>query len=206
MLPFRYGWRKGSSPQSCDYIAPAVISLLDSVSAEKILDLGCGNGVLCRELDRLGYHVVGVEPSLDGWQASKELCPLLGFYNIGVEDDPFEIISSEGLFDVVISTEVVEHLFSPHMLPEFAYKCLSPEGVLILTTPYHGYLKNLAIALLGKWDHHHTALWCGGHIKFWSVKTLTILLESAGFSVVAMRGAGRLPWLWKSMILVAKKV
>ena len=47
---------------------------------------------------------------------------------MGVEDDPSEIISSEGLSDVVVSTEVVEHLYSPHMLPLFAYKCLSPGG------------------------------------------------------------------------------
>ena len=77
---------------------------------------------------------------------------------------------------------------------------------MIVTIPYHGYLKNLVLSLLGKWDYHHTAFWCGGHIKLWSVKTLTKLLEEAGFEVVSMRGLGRMPWLWKSMILVAKKV
>ena len=62
------------------------------------------------------------------------------------------------------------------------------------------------MAILDKWDFHHTALWHGGHIKFWSRKTLTQLLEANGFRVTEFHGAGRLPWLWKSMILVAKAV
>jgi 2-polyprenyl-3-methyl-5-hydroxy-6-metoxy-1,4-benzoquinol methylase len=205
MAGFCYGWQGGSLPQSCDYIAPAIISLLAAMRPRKILDLGCGNGALCRELDRRGFCIVGAEPSLDGLEAAMELCPSLRFFNVGVDDDPFDIVSAEGLFDVVISTEVVEHLYAPHLLPAFAGRCLEPGGVLILTTPFHGYLKNLALALLGKWDHHHTPLWSGGHIKFWSRKTLTRLLEENGFRVESFYGVGRLPWLWKSMILVARK-
>ena len=52
-------------------------------------------------------------------------------------------------------------------------------------------------------DHHYTALWDGGHIKFWSRETLTKLLEEFGFRVTDFRGAGRLPYLWKSMLVRA---
>lgn len=76
----------------------------------------------------------------------------------------------------------------------------------MISTPYHGYLKNLALSVFNKWDKHHTPLWHGGHVKFWSRKTLTQLLEANGFKVTEFHGAGRLPWLWKSMILVAKAV
>jgi 2-polyprenyl-6-hydroxyphenyl methylase/3-demethylubiquinone-9 3-methyltransferase len=82
---------------------------------------------------------------------------------------------------------------------------LKPGGLLIISTPYHGYLKNLALSIFGKWDDHHTALWDGGHIKFWSRSTLTQLLEAGGFDVIDFRGVGRLPWLWKSMVLIARK-
>jgi hypothetical protein len=73
-------------------------------------------------------------------------------------------------------------------------------------TPYHGYLKNLALSVFDKWDFHHTPLWHGGHIKFWSKRTLTQLLTDSGFDVVEFHGVGRLPYLWKSMVLVATKV
>ena len=74
-----------------------------------------------------------------------------------------------------------------------------------MTTPYHGYLKNLALSLAGKWDHHHTALWHGGHIKFWSRRSLTKLLTAESFLHQQFLGVGRLPWLWNSMVLVMRK-
>ena len=76
----------------------------------------------------------------------------------------------------------------------------------MISTPYHGYLKNLALSILDKWDKHHTVLWHGGHIKFWSRKTLTLLLQENGFNVIAFHGIGRLPYLLKSMILVARAI
>ena len=65
-------------------------------------------------------------------------------------------------------------------------------------------LKNLAIAITGNFDKHFTVLWDGGHIKFWSVDTLTQLLKESGFEVVEFKGSGRLPFLWKSMFIIAK--
>ena len=83
------------------------------------------------------------------------------------------------------------------------YRHLRTGGTIVLTTPYHGYLKNLALALSGKLDDHFTALWDGGHIKFWSRRTLIRLLQEFGFEVREFRGAGRVVWLWKSMVVRA---
>jgi 2-polyprenyl-3-methyl-5-hydroxy-6-metoxy-1,4-benzoquinol methylase len=132
--------------------------------------------------------------------------PDIHFHNQGVQDDPTPVLQAEGgPFDVVVSTEVVEHLFSPHLLPQYAAKLLGDNGQLIVTTPYHGFLKNLVLSLVNGWDKHHTALWHGGHIKFWSRRTLTRLLEDNGFEVTGFFGVGRLPFLWKSMVVVARK-
>ena len=54
-------------------------------------------------------------------------------------------------------------------------------------------------------DSHFTALWDGGHIKFWSRRTLSLLLDECGFQIIDFEGAGRVPFLWKSMIVVATK-
>jgi hypothetical protein len=85
----------------------------------------------------------------------------------------------------------------------FANKYLMGGGAIIISTPYHGYLKNLALSVFNHWDKHHTPLWDGGHIKFWSKRTLTVLLEEQGFKVEKIIGVGRLPYLWKSMVLMA---
>ncbi len=74
-----------------------------------------------------------------------------------------------------------------------------------MSTPYHGYWKNLAMAVTGKLDAHFTALWDGGHIKFWSMRTLRALLEEAGFVDVEFTLVGRIKPLAKSMIAVARR-
>ena len=68
----------------------------------------------------------------------------------------------------------------------------------------HGYLKNLALAICGGMDRHYTALWDGGHIKFWSKGTITKLLSEQGFQLDEFTGCGRLPYFWKSMIIRSK--
>jgi 2-polyprenyl-6-hydroxyphenyl methylase/3-demethylubiquinone-9 3-methyltransferase len=79
----------------------------------------------------------------------------------------------------------------------------TPGGRVVLSTPSYGYLKNLALALSGWMDQHFTALWDGGDIKFWSVKTLSLLLEKAGFENVRFEFAVRFYPLAKSMIAIA---
>jgi len=108
-------------------------------------------------------------------------------------------------FDIVVSTEVVEHLYSPREYARGCFQALKPGGRFICTTPYHGYGKNLALSLLGKWDAHANPLWDGGHIKLWSRNTLTNLLTETGFRNIQFRGAGRIPYLWMTMIMSGDK-
>lgn len=202
-----YGWTSSSGPESCGYITPQVLQLLGRLGIKRVCDLGSGNGALVATMQKFGYYAAGVEYDQQGVALAQKNNPGVNFYNLGVQDDPAVVLATEGQsFDAVVSTEVVEHLFSPHLLPMFAHQLLRGGGYLIISTPYHGYLKNLALSVFNMWDKHHTPLWHGGHIKFWSRNTLTQLLEENGFQVVAFHGAGRLPWLWKSMILVAKAI
>jgi len=191
------------------YIKPIVLSLCKRHKAKRLLDLGCGNGTFCKDLINAGFQVVGIDPSESGMTITKHHAPEAQFYQMGVYDDPEMIAETE--FDIAISIEVVEHLYDPNALPRFASAKLKEGGLLVLSTPYHGYLKNVAIALTGKWDKHHFALWQGGriweggHIKFWSKRTLSAMLQANGFRVIEFYGAGRFLWFWKSMILVAQK-
>ncbi|MDB6155833.1 MAG: ubiG 1, partial [Chthoniobacteraceae bacterium] len=108
-------------------------------------------------------------------------------------------------FDLVVSTEVVEHLYSPREYAKGCFKALRPGGRFICTTPYHGFLKNLAIALTNQWDTHANPLWDGGHIKLWSRNTLGEILRETGFENLQFRGAGRIPWLWMTMAMAGDK-
>lgn len=193
--PARLGWTS-EEPGSSGYINRAVVKLLRCADCTTVLDAGCGNGNLAGDLERHGYSVTGIDADADGVRIARAHCSG-AIFHVGT----FE--TEIGEFDAVVSTEVVEHLYDPDLFARFCWKSLKPGGHLIVTTPYHGYFKNLAIAIFGGWDRHFTARWHGGHIKFWSRATLTGLLEDAGFRVMAFRGLGRCWPLWKSMAIVA---
>jgi len=116
-----------------------------------------------------------------------------------------EVVFLPGVFDAVVSLEVVEHLMQPRHLVARAYGALRPGGVLVMSTPYHGYLKNLALALTNGWDTHWHPLRDFGHVKFFSRKTLSQLVCEAGFSVRNFVRVGRIPPFACSMIVVAVK-
>jgi 2-polyprenyl-3-methyl-5-hydroxy-6-metoxy-1,4-benzoquinol methylase len=190
------------APCTSLYLHLPIAKILQNVQATKVLDIGCGNGTLAKYLKMNGGKIVGVDPSISGVENARLLLPDAKFYCMGIYDNPVEI--AENGFDAVVSTEVVEHLFYPRELLRFAKAKLKPGGYILITTPYHGYLKNLMLSLFNKWDFHHTPLWDGGHIKFWSKNTLSRLLEEEGFEVKQFIGCGRIPYMWKSMLLVGQ--
>lgn len=201
-----YGWRSNKAPCSCDYIVPTVLDVLRTLKPRRVLDLGAGNGALCQALFAEGYEVVGVEPDSDGINIARQSSSDVRFYQLSVDDSPDHLLDdyTDG-FDVVVSTEVIEHLYRPRNLIQFASKLLPVNGHLVLSAPYHGYFKNLVISIANKWDSHANPMMDGGHIKFFSRKTITSMLNEYGFNVIRFSGVGRLPFLWKSMIIVAIK-
>lgn len=170
----------------------------------RVLDVGCGNGFACGEFLKLGCTVVGIDLSEQGIALARQTYPE-GRFELLPADDMLLTRLQEEPFDIIISTEVVEHLYAPRPYARGCYAALRPGGRFICTTPYHGYLKNLVIALAGKWDQHASPLWDGGHIKLWSPRTLSLLLTEAGFRNTRFKGAGRLPWLWMTMVMCAEK-
>lgn len=172
-----------------------------------ICDLGSGTGYLSSRLGALGYRVTGIDASDRLLAVANEhfASDRVAFHRGIIGEDALEALAPPDGFDLVVSSDVVEHLFHPKSLAESAFRITKPGGYLVLGTPYHGYVKNLAIALLGKWDAHHDVHWDGGHIKFFSVRTLRQLVESAGYTVERFEYYGRMAGLWKNMICVARK-
>jgi SAM-dependent methyltransferase len=196
-----YGWKGPEASHCHSYIKEKICELLPDGKIS-ILDAGCGNGYLVGVLKTAGHEVVGIDVSSDGIEIAKKEYPDVQFETRSVYDDLSDLAFD---VDAVISSEVIEHLYSPQSFLENIYSAMKPGAVLILTTPYHGWLKNTLISLLGKWDEHHTVAWEGGHIKFFSQKTLSAMLISVGFRNIVFHNAGRVQWLWKSMVCRAEK-
>jgi 2-polyprenyl-3-methyl-5-hydroxy-6-metoxy-1,4-benzoquinol methylase len=187
-----YGWR-------VPYASSVGPMLLDAVRSElpppplQILDFGCGNGWIAAQLTAAGYDVDGYDPDAGAIAIALRAYP----------DITFLRKLPKKTYDAVVSTEVVEHVYDAHAWASACRAAVRPSGLLICSTPYHGYLKNLALSLTGRWDRHFHPLRTGGHIKFWSFATLRVLLEQHGFTVRRAAGVGRMPLLWKSMLISA---
>lgn len=180
----------------------AVIKRINNI--RQICDLGCGNGYLAGKLAELGYSVTGVDASASGVKIARENYPDVNFLcsQIGAH---LPSLITQAQFDLVISSDVIEHLYRPSDLLEAASALLVPGGHLLIGTPYNGYLKNIALSITGHMDAHFTALWDGGHIKFFSVKTLSELIVGHGFTDLRFFYYGRAPYLWKNMVCYARK-
>lgn len=188
-------------------LADKIISVVQNHSEiMTICDLGCGNGYISSRLAELGYTVTGVDASHTGIELARKnhTSENLTFICARI-DEELAIYLSDRQFDLVLSSDVIEHLYRPADLIEVASKILKPAGYILVGTPYHGYVKNLVLSLLDKWDDHHTVDWEGGHIKFFSVKTLSNLLSIHTYRIISFHYYGRAPFLWKNMICLAQK-
>lgn len=198
----RYAYANADYNDSHAYLLPALARILDATRPPRVFEVGCGNGAVANWLHMRGIEVTGIDFSESGIIEARRAYPGLRLALGSAYDD---LVATHGRFPVVISLEVVEHLYFPRKYAKSVFDLLEPGGIAIISTPYHGYVKNLALALTGRFDAHFTALWDGGHIKFWSVRTLRTLLEEAGFEGIAFRRVGRIRPLAKSMIVTAMK-
>jgi len=149
-----------------------------------------------------GIEVSGIDFSESGIAQARRAYPELQLAVGSAYDDLSKVF---GQFPVVISLEVIEHLYFPRRFARSVFDLLEPGGTAFISIPFHGYLKNLALALTGRMDAHFTALWDGGHIKFFSEQTLGALLREAGFGTIRFLRVGRVAPLAKSMVAIASK-
>jgi 2-polyprenyl-3-methyl-5-hydroxy-6-metoxy-1,4-benzoquinol methylase len=194
-----FEWSEQGLTQAHSYILPTLIDWLSSAGVETVLDLGCGNGALTNALAAEGFRVTGLDSSESGIAIASEHHPEIEFIHSSLNDPLPQHLRNR--FDAVIAVEVVEHLLLPRYVFERAREALNENGRFILTTPYHGYWKNLALAVTNSFDNHWHPLRDYGHVKFFSRETIARLFHEQTFDVTAFKRVGRVPALAKSMIV-----
>jgi 2-polyprenyl-3-methyl-5-hydroxy-6-metoxy-1,4-benzoquinol methylase len=198
-----YDWERIQRIPSHAYLAPAAKSWLLNAQPKSVLDIGCGDGRLTDELRRAGVPVRGVDFAPSGIEKARRMFPDTAFdvHDLG---QPLPH-AWQGAHDVVTAVEVIEHMLLPREIFRRADEALAEDGRLLITTPYHGYWKNLAMAATGKLDKHFTVLWDYGHVKFFSVATLKEMGRQCGFELVSCNRVGRIPMLAASMVAVFRR-
>ena len=172
---------------------------LSPFSGLSLLDLGCGGGLLCEPMSRLGFAVTGVDASeknIHIAQMHAEQQDLSVAYRPGTA----EILASEGLtFDVVLNMEVIEHVADPESYLASCAQLVRPGG-LIFTATLNKTLKSLALATFAaayllRWLPPGTHDWS----RFLSPERLHRLLKQNGLEVSKLQGVSFNPlsWSWK---------
>jgi 2-polyprenyl-3-methyl-5-hydroxy-6-metoxy-1,4-benzoquinol methylase len=192
-------WDMETETEVHGFVWPRIEKLLRSLKPESLLDLGCGNGALTAKVASLVPRCIGVDFSASGVEIASRRYPVAQFRCNPMSQSLDADL--KGTFDIVIAVEVVEHLLLPRELFERAREALKPGGYLLVTTPYHGYLKNLALAFAGKFDAHWHPLRDYGHVKFFSEKTLGQLFTEQGFRTDHISRVGRVPMVARSMLM-----
>ncbi len=166
---------------------------------ETVLDLGCGGGKFTAWMAEAGFEVQGMDISKKAVDMAQRSFP----------DGNFKILNPDGSipaedqsFGAVWCSEVIEHIVEVDDFLKEIRRVMKPGGILILTTPYHGFIKNLSIILF-KFDGHFDV--SGSHIRFFNKKSLAGCFKRTGFAPLSYGGIGRIWPVYRTWFVVARK-
>jgi len=170
----------------------------DAFKGLRILDIGCGGGLLCEPMARLGATVVGVDPAERNIPVAR-----IHAERMGLEID-YRAASAEALaeagetFDAVLNMEVVEHVPDPAAYLGACARLVRPGGLMVCST-INRNPKSFMMAIVGA---EHVMRWLpkGTHewSKFITPDELSTMIAAAGLEVVDRKGFvfNPIAWSW----------
>ncbi len=160
-------------------------SLLKPLAGRTALDVGCGAGLLCEPLARLGAKVTGLDAAAENISVARAHAEPQGLA-IDYRNEAIEDFNGRG-FDLVTSLEVIEHVDDPQAFVDGLAGALADDGLMIVSTPNRTALSNLLLVELAertgqipRGTHHHD--------QFITPDELEKRLNNAGLEVIDTTG------------------
>lgn len=173
--------------------------LYSAGSGDTLLDVGCGNGYLLYQLRNRFKKLVGLEYSAHRLEQAKLNLADDAFVPVlGSAEDMSEIASDS--IDCVVSADTIEHVPDVYPATSELFRVLCPGGLLVINTPNIAFVKKRLMLLLGRFPSTSQPneglgsdiLFDGGHLHYFTFRSLSLVLERAGFVIEQAIGYGKL--------------
>lgn len=145
----------------------------------RVLDVGCGTGaVTLRATHGKGNDIVGVEPDVvrAGVAQSRGLKIICG-----VLDE--DLVATLESFDVILLSDVIEHVAAPSELLDLATRALAKEGVILASVPNVAHWTVRFGLLFGRFDYASVGIMDATHLRWFTMKSLQRLFEARGLRI-----------------------
>lgn len=163
--------------------------IVDSVPLKqnlRVLEVGCGNGYILKKIqEKRNVEMYGFDLSEKKVEMAKKV-GIIAKVHDATKKFPYE----DNFFDVVVCSEVLEHLFFPEECIMNINRCLKKDGILIITTPNLAFLWSRFSLLLRGTTEYIDYEFEKEHIRFYTQMSLTNMVERCGLKVVNFMGAG----------------
>ncbi|MBC7881212.1 MAG: class I SAM-dependent methyltransferase [Anaerolineae bacterium] len=169
-------------------VNPQVVAQIPSGS-KRLLDLGCGSGVLGEYLKQeRNCQVVGVTYSEAETALAEKVLDAALKRDLN-ELDPAEL----GSFDCIVASHVLEHLYAPENLLRRLHQSLNPGGILIVALPNVLFWQQRFRFLQGQFRYTDGGLMDRTHFRFYDWQSAHQLLEESGYAILNAESSGFFP-------------
>jgi SAM-dependent methyltransferase len=173
--------------------------MFESLRGGNVLDIGCGDGTLLYQLRDHFDELIGLEYSPHRLESARRNLSGLAFRGLtGSAEDMKDVPSAS--IDVIVSADTIEHIPDVYAAVGEMHRVLKPGGSLVINTPNIAFLKKRLVLLAGRFPSTSQPneglgsdiLFDGGHLHYFTFRSLGLVLNRAGFRQVRQRGFGPL--------------
>lgn len=151
-----------------------------SLNGLKVIDIGCGDGAFGKILKSRGAFIIGVDISAKAIKSASNIFDKTILIDLNNKKTNLR----RGSVDIVVASEVIEHLYNPDNLLRESRRILKIGGFLILSTPNVMYWGNRIKFLNGEFRYTKSGVFDESHLHFYTHSTLGEVLDKNGFKIV----------------------